>query len=134
MSLNAEDLVKVGYCEFSGGRMHHDCDIYYAKSFKDKHGKKYQIVFYMYDWSKYPHFVGRNPISFMPEIYYRIDEDVSVYHKFAGFNESIEYVEHYAEKMWEALDETKGYVITACFVPREWAGKTVDVCMSLEKP
>jgi hypothetical protein len=28
-------------------------------------------------------------------------------------------------------DETKGYVITACFVPREWAGKTVDVCMSL---
>jgi hypothetical protein len=31
-------------------------------------------------------------------------------------------------------DETKGYVITACFVPREWAGKTVDVCMSLEEP
>jgi hypothetical protein len=30
-------------------------------------------------------------------------------------------------------DETKGYVITVCFVPREWAGKTVDVVVSLEE-
>jgi hypothetical protein len=101
--MNEARLFEMGYTKYTGGRIHHNCDQYYEKSLKDSIGKKYQVVFYMYDWKKYPQFNGREPIGYMPEIYYQIDEDVAVYHKFAGFKDSIDYVEMYAEKMWEAL-------------------------------
>jgi len=94
-----------GYKKYKGSEMHKGCDEYYAKCISDEIGKRYQIVFYEYDWSKYPQFKGRNPISWMPEIYYRLNDDVSVYHTFAGFNNSIEYVEKYADEMWQALNK-----------------------------
>jgi hypothetical protein len=91
-----------GYKEYKGGVAHKDSDKYFAKSFKDNIGKKYQIVFYYYDWTKYPHYNGSHPDSYMPEIYFRLSDDVSVFHTFAGYN-SVEYVEEYAEKMWVFL-------------------------------
>jgi len=102
--MTIQDLLAAGYKEYPGGKMHHDSDRYFAKTFSNKGGKQYQIVFYHYNWSRYPQFDGRNPDSFMPEIYYRLDDDVSVFHRFAGYNSSLTYVEMYADEMWGKLN------------------------------
>lgn len=104
--MDDKELKEYGYIRYDGGKIRHNCDEYFSKTIKDDIGKKYQIVFYKYDWGKYPNFLGHSPISYMPEIYFCIDEelDINVFHTFAGFNDSIKYVEEYAEKTWNALN------------------------------
>ena len=106
--MTEQELLDKGYRRYKGGAIHKNSDCYYAKSISDAIGKKYQIVFYFYDWSKYQHFNGPNPNSWMPEIYFCLAEDddfgINLFHTFAGFKDSIEYVEEYAEKTWKNME------------------------------
>jgi hypothetical protein len=63
-----QDLIDAGYHEYSSGTKLKGEDYYLAKIFKDEIGKKYQITFYVFDWSKYPQHIGER-LSFMPVLY-----------------------------------------------------------------
>ena len=94
-----------GYTKYKGSYHVKSCDYYYAKSITDDLGKRYQIVFYVYDYNNWPDYPSPSkPINYMPEIYYRLDDDAAVFHTFSGFNDSITFVEMYADEMWNKLN------------------------------
>ena len=97
-----EQLIAAGYSRYENpgaGELHKRCDYYFAKTVKDDIGKCYIIVWYVYDYSKYPQ-IPENKISYMPELYVAINGDHARFVTFSGY-ESIEAVEDEAERLWK---------------------------------
>ena len=98
--MTGQDLIDAGYKKYDGtaaALKHADC--YYAKMLRDEKGKKFQIVFYYYDWRKpedtFPHLE-----SFQPEVQLR-DEDFCVDISLHSRQEqSVMDVEAYYEAQW----------------------------------
>lgn len=97
-----EQLIAAGYSRYENpdaGELHKRCDYYFAKTIKDDIGKRYMIVWYAYDYSKYPQ-VPENNIIYMPELYVVINGDNARLVTFCG-HESIEAVEAEMARLWE---------------------------------
>ena len=102
--MTGEDLANNGYRLYIGGaaKLRH-ADRYYAKMLRDDIGKKYQIIVYIYDWTKVEG-IHRPESGFQPEVQFHNREidlcvDITLHNR-PDF--SVEYVEAYFERMWAA--------------------------------
>lgn len=66
--MTEQDLIDRGYKKYNPSTKFKNEDHQMAKMMRNEHGKMFQIVIYVYDWSKYPQHIGEK-ISFMPVIY-----------------------------------------------------------------
>lgn len=66
--MNEQDLLNAGYHKYTQPKAMKYEDYYYGKSIKDDVGHKYQILVYVYDWTKYTGHIGEK-VSFMPVLY-----------------------------------------------------------------
>jgi hypothetical protein len=103
MAVTEKYFIDAGYKRFNPNG-YKNADFGLQKLISDEQGKKYYLTVFAYDWTKYPHHVGE-PISFMPEVQFRINQRTPQEHFFdvsmgMGAETTIEVIETEYETLW----------------------------------
>lgn len=101
--LTAQDFIDKGYKQFKQTNWNHS-DFGLQKCVYDDKGKKYYITVWAYDWTKHPELHTISPMSFEPDLQFKLPEGLSMNFQLLLNNDStVDQIETKVEEIWIKL-------------------------------
>jgi hypothetical protein len=98
-----QDFIAAGYGRFKQPNLNQS-DFGLQKCIRDDRGKKYYITVWVYDWSKYQGIYTTRPMSFEPDLHFKLPCGLHMnFQLLLDNNSTIECIENKVEEIWVKL-------------------------------